>query len=165
MRKHGALLGLTIMTLSATAGLSALWNGIVLAAAKCITEPNLQSLQSGHWYYHTDPVSHRKCWYVGRPRVKVPQTAPADSVSSPKLNNDSRISQTMDAGRLKDNGASHQPGTSLNEAARDGLFQEFLRWQERQNQPDSSPDKADRDALFREFVLWQIQHMDAERAQ
>jgi hypothetical protein len=58
---------------------------------------------------------------------------------------------------------SHRPGMRLDEAARDALFQEFLRWQERQNQPDSSLDQAVRDALFREFVLWEVQHMDAER--
>jgi hypothetical protein len=83
MRKRGALFA----SLSATViGLSTLWSGVVVAANKCITEPKLQSAQGTHWYYHVDPVSHRKCWYVGR--QKVPQAAPPESRSSPKPKSD-----------------------------------------------------------------------------
>jgi hypothetical protein len=69
MRKSGALFVLTV-----SASLSAvIWNSMGLAAAEWIKEPNPQSLQGGHWYYHTDPVSQRKCWYTGRPGLTVPQ--------------------------------------------------------------------------------------------
>ena len=151
MRKPGALLGLTIIILSPTAGLSTLWNGVGLAAAKCITEPNLDAPHSGHWYFHTDPVSDRKCWYIGRPGSKHPRTTPAESA----LKIDSHVRRTTDVGRPKNNEATDQSDARLNGADRDALFQEFLRWQERQNQPDSSPDKAARDALFRDFLVWQ----------
>ncbi len=159
MRKRSGLFVLNVIILSAAAGITTPWSGIVLAGDKCFTEPNLQLPQGGHWYYRTDPESHRKCWYVGRSGVKVPQAVPRESRLSPKSKSDARITKNMDV----DSEVSHQFGGHLNETAREALFQEFLRWQERQNQSDSSSGEVNRDALFREFVLWEIQHMDAER--
>ena len=157
MKKRSALSVLNVMILSATAGVSTLSSGVVLA--ECITEPGLQSPRAGHWYYHTDPESQRKCWYVGRPGVKIPRTVSRESRSSPKPKSDARITKNMDA----DSEVSHQFSGRLNETAREALFQEFLRWQERQNRSHSSPDEVNRDALFREFLVWQVQHMDGER--
>jgi len=154
MRKRGTLFVLTVSaSLSATAGLSTLWSCVVLAANECVTEPNFQSTQNSHWYYRTDPVRHRKCWYVGGPGL---QTTPP-SRTSPKLKSDSRISQTMIEGRPK------LGGVRANAAAWDASSHESLQLQEGQNKPNSSPDQVDRDALFREFVLWEALHMDAER--
>jgi hypothetical protein len=158
MRKRSALFVLDVMILSATAGVSTVWSGIVLAGDKCITEPNLQSPPGSHWHYHTDRESHRKCWYVGRPGVKIPQAVTRESRSSPKPKSDARITKNMDA----EGEVSHQFSRRLNETAREALFQEFLRWQERQSH--SSSGEANRDALFREFVLWRVQHADAECA-
>ena len=150
MRKRGTLFALTVSaSLSATAGLSTL----VLAANECVTEPNFQLTQSSHWYYRTDPVRHRKCWYAGGPGF---QTAPP-SRASPKLKSDSRITRTMIEARLK------LGGVRANAAAWDASPHESLQLQEGQNKPNSSPDQVDRDALFREFVLWEALHMDAER--
>jgi hypothetical protein len=33
------------------------------AGDDCITEPKDQPPQGSHWYYHVDPVTHRKCWH------------------------------------------------------------------------------------------------------
>jgi hypothetical protein len=33
------------------------------AGGDCITEPKDQPPQGSHWYYHVDPVTHRKCWH------------------------------------------------------------------------------------------------------
>ncbi len=151
MRKRDALFVLTVMILSAWAGFGTLWSGALLAADnKCITEPNLQSPQDSHWYYHTDSVSHRKCWYVGRLGMKV--HPPPESRPSQKPKSDSRVTKNV---RVNNGEISHQFDARLNETARDALFQEFLRWQERQNRGDPSLNQANRDALFREFLLWE----------
>ena len=131
MRKRSGLSLLNVIIRSVAAGITT-WSGIVLAGEKCIPEPNLQLPQGSHWFYHTDPESHRKCWYVGRAGVKVLQAVPRESRSSPKPKSDARITKNMDAGSE----ASDQSGRPLDEAAREALFQEFLRWQ--RNQPGSS---------------------------
>jgi hypothetical protein len=143
------------------AWVTVLSNRILLAAGnQCITEPNLQSPQGSHWFYHTDRVTHRKCWYMGRADMKVPEDAP-QARSSPKPKSNARTTKTLDPGRLNNGQISHQSEPRLDETARDALFQEFMQWQERQKQSEVPP--ADRDALFREFVLWQVQHADSER--
>jgi|SRR5262249_23701488 len=145
MRNRSTVLVLNIMILSVTIEVGTVWSGATLASDKCLTEPDAKSSQGSHWYYYTDRESHRKCWYVGRARAKAPQTVTRESQSSLKPRSDARITRNMD------NEAPHH----VDETARETLFQEFLRWQERQNRSQSSSDKADRDALFREFVLWQ----------
>ncbi|MGA8078557.1 MAG: hypothetical protein WB868_14370 [Xanthobacteraceae bacterium] len=34
-------------------------------AADCLTAPNSSTPANGHWYYRTDRVQQRKCWYLG----------------------------------------------------------------------------------------------------
>ncbi len=36
----------------------------VLAAGDCATKPNVRTPPGGHWYYHVDAVSNRKCWFL-----------------------------------------------------------------------------------------------------
>jgi hypothetical protein len=36
----------------------------VRAADDCVAKPNAQAPQGGHWYYRTDRVNNRKCWYL-----------------------------------------------------------------------------------------------------
>jgi hypothetical protein len=38
-------------------------NHATFAADDCLTEPN-RPAQGGHWYYHSDPATNRKCWYL-----------------------------------------------------------------------------------------------------
>jgi hypothetical protein len=116
MQRRRALFVLIVMIVSAEPELSTLGNGVVLAADKCLTQPDLQSPQGVHWYYHTDPVSRRKCWHMEQPGAKVPQTASPVSPSSSKLKDSSRIAQA----------------TSVDKADRDALFREFVLWQAQQ---------------------------------
>src|SRR6266571_1977505 len=56
------------------------------AVGECVTTPNLQSQQSGHWYYRVDRATNRRCWFVGQPGTKVhhaPKLKPQPQ-SSPK---------------------------------------------------------------------------------
>jgi len=48
---------LACIALTAVAGSAA------YAGDDCITEPKDQPPQGTHWYYHVDPVTHRKCWH------------------------------------------------------------------------------------------------------
>jgi len=130
------------------------WDRNVLAANDCITEP--KSSVRGHWYYHTDAVSHRKCWYVGRPGAQIDHAAPPQQIS-PKSKRDSSIVQTVVPTHLNNR---EQPVGVRADSQREILFQAFLRWQEQQNQPDSTPEQANRDTLFREFVLWRALHSE-----
>ena len=34
------------------------------AEENCLAAPNMQPPQGSHWYYHTEPVKHSKCWYL-----------------------------------------------------------------------------------------------------
>jgi hypothetical protein len=34
------------------------------AAEECLDQPNTQAPQGGHWYYHTDRATNRKCWVL-----------------------------------------------------------------------------------------------------
>jgi hypothetical protein len=48
------LAGVALTTVSGSA---------VRAADDCIAEPKDQPPRGSHWYYHVDPVTHRKCWH------------------------------------------------------------------------------------------------------
>src|SRR5215467_8580301 len=43
------------------------------AGDDCITEPKDQPPQGSHWYYHVDPVTHRKCWHQKVEGVRIHQ--------------------------------------------------------------------------------------------
>lgn len=53
------------------------------AAEDCLSAPNDQAHQGGHWYYHIDRATKRHCWYLGEARGKLSQAAaPASSASA-----------------------------------------------------------------------------------
>jgi len=43
---------------------TALPDGDASAAEQCLSAPNHQPSDRGHWYYRTDRINHRNCWYV-----------------------------------------------------------------------------------------------------
>jgi hypothetical protein len=47
--------------------LATLWTSPTDAAPNCLAQPNLKAADGRHWYYRTDPATHRKCWYI-RPK-------------------------------------------------------------------------------------------------
>jgi hypothetical protein len=43
-----------------------------LAADDCLAGPNRPPAPGGHWYYHLDRSSDRKCWYLVEPGAQTP---------------------------------------------------------------------------------------------
>lgn len=58
-------------------------SSVALAASTCINTPNAQAARGAHWYYHVDPVNHRRCWYVDKPQISLPPEQPAATQSGP----------------------------------------------------------------------------------
>jgi hypothetical protein len=171
------------------------------AAEDCLTAPNRAPAPGGHWYYHLDRASDRKCWYLVEPPPQAPSAqapslqmpiaqAPSTQAPQPQFapeptpppaqpgfgsffsslglapppqpntTGDPRIAQPAPAGdprigdaepgrqprmtlaskqhrtvHLPPPAAEHseeRPAASLNQAERDALFEEFLKWRERQ---------------------------------
>lgn len=156
------------------------------AADDCLSAPNRAPAPGGHWYYHLDRASDRKCWYLVEPPAQTPiaqapqpQLAPEPPTPQPaqpgfgsffsslglapppqpNTTGDPRIAQPAPAedprtgdgepGRTprmtltsKQHRLVHlrppaehpeeRPAASLNQAERDALFEEFLKWRERQ---------------------------------
>jgi hypothetical protein len=67
-------------------------NGAVPAAGTCIEGPALKAGQGGHWYYHVDPVDHRKCWYVTATELKTQQGPLLGPTPSPTSTPNSTLS-------------------------------------------------------------------------
>jgi hypothetical protein len=55
-------------------------------AANCIAKPNGQPAQGQHWYYRTDRVTNRQCWYLGPENADVQKGATV----APKQQSNSR---------------------------------------------------------------------------
>lgn len=53
-----------------------------LAQEPCLTAPNAPASAGSHWYYHTDPSTQRRCWYM-RPRDQATEPAPRQSAAGP----------------------------------------------------------------------------------
>ena len=164
--------------------------GAAPAGDDCLAAPNRPPAPGGHWYYHLDRASNRKCWYVMEPETRSstaqaaqPQPAPDPVAQPPQATfgaflsslgfpgtqpntaGDVRVAQPAPADDLKSDLAAparrprmmrhpdaeaapaakpHRPAHAqppaepadagsappLNQAARDALFQEFLRWRE-----------------------------------
>src|SRR5215467_765087 len=73
------------------------------AGDDCITEPKDQPSQGSHWYYHVDPVTHRKCWHQGAGGLTIHQVGSSKSSLSGKT-----ISQQgPEVGRQQPTASSH----------------------------------------------------------
>jgi hypothetical protein len=50
-----------------------------LASAGCVSQPNNQLAQGGHWYYRVDRVNDRKCWYLASTTgmIEAPELGPS----------------------------------------------------------------------------------------
>lgn len=117
MRQHtgvGALACVTVLgSVLVAAGLSAT---SAAAAVECLTSPRSDGPAGYHWFYQTDRVHNRKCWYLKKVNrgVKRPVAVkPATPVGST-------------GHRRRAAGPGHP---RLN---REALFEEFLRWQKQQ---------------------------------
>jgi hypothetical protein len=175
MRKGDALLALSVSAYLFSVP------SIGLAANQCITEPK-PSGPGEHWYYHVDPVSHRKCWFEGQSSLQVPPAAPQSQAASKPKRDAAKTVATGHSGvqvrqssqprpvqeRKRDTATQTAPDIKTNETKakdvnwRETLFQQFLQWREQQKQANSSSQQLDREALFRE--LWSIVHRNTDRA-
>lgn len=87
---------------------------ITVRAADCIEQPSGEPGPGAHWYYHSDHVNNRKCWYLAEAGIRTIQTEALAAQPSPTQ---PPVEQ-----------AAKRPALPLTEAEREALFQEFLRW-------------------------------------
>jgi hypothetical protein len=87
-------------------------------AVDCLTAPQSSARQNSHWYYRTDRVQHRKCWYLraaNQPSQQgavqaVREALPTDSLAS-----------------FKDYVAQHA-SANLSDEEVEKLYSQFLEW-------------------------------------
>jgi hypothetical protein len=85
------------------------FNGLA-NAAECLGAPNRTSPEGQHWFYRTDRDNNRKCWYLrGRDAETTGSTPTAQSAPTRP---------------------DPPTASSLSEAEKTKLFQEFLRWRD-----------------------------------
>jgi hypothetical protein len=58
-------------------------NCATLAADDCLAAPSRPPAPGGHWYYHVDRTSDRKCWYLVEPGA-LTQVAPTPTAQAPQ---------------------------------------------------------------------------------
>lgn len=112
-------------------------SGPAAAADDCAAKPGAPPPQGFHWYYQTDRVNNRRCWRLlrvsetGAPilpptarssqaSARMPQEAPTAFMTAVKPSTDARAIPDSKPARA---------ASSLSEAQRDVLFQEFLEWE------------------------------------
>ena len=61
-------------------------NGAAWAAGECISKPDQEINQAGHWYYYVDRVHHRRCWFFESSKATVSPPSPVDRVQAPNAN-------------------------------------------------------------------------------
>jgi hypothetical protein len=64
---------------------------VARAADDCLTGPNKATPQGGHWYYHIERGTGRKCWYLGE------ETAKTSAAKSEATSPDAETADTADA--------------------------------------------------------------------
>lgn len=83
MRKQSALmLSAIFIALLTTCAVVAGAGTPALAVDDCITAPNSLAPMGSHWYYRTDRVKQRKCWFVGPQGLTVHSAA---AVTAPRM--------------------------------------------------------------------------------
>lgn len=58
-------------------------NWAAWAAGECISKPDQEVNQAGHWYYYVDRVHHRRCWFFEPAKATVTPLPSADRVPAP----------------------------------------------------------------------------------
>lgn len=110
-------------------------------AAECLLEPNLQKPGGGRWFYRTDRVTNRKCWYQKEegvaPQAAAPQPNDAPRAAAPPApppeTPPMRASRAASPNDTIGARASRSEAQPLTKTARDELFEQFLQW--RRHQP------------------------------
>jgi hypothetical protein len=152
------------------AALLLLGNSALYAAEDCLSNPRPDEIRGAHWYYQTNPATHRKCWYVARPTTDraradtvVAQAAPSSAPAPP-----SAVQQLMNVltGNSQNNDPKQLPPSSepLRVGAANAAATErrphATRRVNRATAHSTTLDETRRDALFREFLQWEAQKKD-----
>jgi hypothetical protein len=107
----------TFVSLLAAFALTTL-SGRAVRAAECITEPNADSPQGSHWYYHLDRASNRKCWNLkpqGPNQVALPVPLPSPRpISQPTADRPAELpaTKTLDGATAGENTQGSTSSTS-----------------------------------------------------
>jgi len=72
-----------VFTASLAAAMFLCPNWAAWAAGECISKPDHEVNQAGHWYYYVDRVHHRRCWFFEPSRANVSPPSSADRVPPP----------------------------------------------------------------------------------
>lgn len=98
-------------------------------AADCLTAPNAPAPENSHWYYRTDRIQQRKCWYLGAAKEPTGQGSvqiERESVPAKPLHSE-RAEGSYSLARFKDF-IKHRKGGDLSNGDVEGLYAEFLEW-------------------------------------
>jgi hypothetical protein len=151
-------------------------------ADDCLAAPNRPPAPGGHWYYHLDHATDRKCWYLVEPRAPTAEVTEPQPASEPPpqptfgsffsslgftgstrqpdpTTGDARILQTARPDERTDDAAGRQPRVTRQPVAQASLVQKphrppHARPPAEHDEPAASPAQAERDALFQEFLKW-----------
>jgi hypothetical protein len=67
------------------------------AADECLSAPNAPTPAGSHWYYRTDHVNKRKCWYVRKVDTASKAALPTDSAAAAPTDTDPPAAATTSA--------------------------------------------------------------------
>ena len=144
--------------------------------ADCLADPKPGATQGGHWYYLTNPTTHRKCWYLARPgtdRARAETAgAPAAPNAAPAAPAPSAVQQLVNA--LTGSSESNEPKPSdpnatpaqppgVHSPKATNATERPRHAPHRVNRATEHPaslDRTQRDALFRDFLRWKAQQKD-----
>lgn len=145
-------------------------NGRVFADNDCIEQPDRESVQGRHWYYHFDREKNRKCWHleVIAPRTRdaaPPRADRKEAVATPTIGS---VFSSLFRGlrRLLGRSTPHEavagePRIIQSDPTRPLTIEDIA-----QQQPDLPEEHADpryvtpltpaqRKALFEEYLKWE----------
>src|SRR5215475_9120592 len=74
-----------VSLLAATTLLGA--TSVASAAEECLDKPG-QEVEPGHWYYRTDRLHGRRCWFFASSRTTLTPSASTDRMPAPNANHD-----------------------------------------------------------------------------
>jgi hypothetical protein len=89
-------------------------------AADCLTAPNSSAPPNSHWYYRTDRVQQRKCWYL-RAANEAPQQTDAQTVQEASPNSLASFKNFL----------AQRGGAKMSDQDVERLYTEFLAWNRR----------------------------------
>jgi hypothetical protein len=94
---------------------------VASAAERCFEKPG-REVDPGHWYYHTDRLHHRRCWFFEPSEATATPSASTDQAPAPNANHDAPwynrfatgVAQTFSPEQKQNSIASPSAETSQN---------------------------------------------------